>query len=153
MWIMKWERRGAASRNHREEGGCKSRKKSQGNVCQGNNPENVFSHSLDDHSPDFAFVNVFNRVGRLKILAKGSDWDGLQSAGEGVMCGNPLQPKKRFPAGLPIDKFQQSFRVTQDLVRVAARFFSGVPHPHLRGVCCPNFFFFWLDVDVQGEIH
>jgi hypothetical protein len=24
------------------------------------------------------------------------------------------------------------------LVRVAVRFFSGVPHPHLLGVCCPN---------------
>ncbi len=23
-------------------------------------------------------------------------------------------------------------------VRVAVRFFSGVPHPHLLGVCCPN---------------
>jgi hypothetical protein len=28
-----------------------------------------------------------------------------------------------------------------ELVRVAARFFSGVPHPHLLGVCCPNFYF------------
>jgi hypothetical protein len=35
------------SRNHREDGGWKSREKSQGNVCQGNNPENAFSHSLD----------------------------------------------------------------------------------------------------------
>ena len=26
-------------------------------------------------------------------------------------------------------------------IRVAARFFSGVPHPHLLGVCCPNFLF------------
>jgi len=25
------------------------------------------------------------------------------------------------------------------LVRVAVRFFSGVPHPHLLGVCCPDF--------------
>ena len=25
-----------------------------------------------------------------------------------------------------------------DLIRVAVRFFSGVPHPHLLGVCCPN---------------
>jgi hypothetical protein len=24
-------------------------------------------------------------------------------------------------------------------IRVAARFFSGVPHPHLLGVCCPDF--------------
>src|SRR5580692_8324135 len=24
------------------------------------------------------------------------------------------------------------------LIRVAVRFFSGVPHPHLLGVCCPN---------------
>jgi hypothetical protein len=58
------------SRNHREDGGWKSREKSQGNVCQGNNPENAFSHSLDNHSPDFAFDNVFNRMGALKILAK-----------------------------------------------------------------------------------
>jgi hypothetical protein len=60
----------AASRNHKEDGGWKSREKSQGNVCQGNNPENAFSHSLDSHSPDFAFDNVFNRMGGLKILAK-----------------------------------------------------------------------------------
>src|SRR6185503_4350057 len=26
------------------------------------------------------------------------------------------------------------------IVRVAVRFFSGVPHPHLLGVCCPNIF-------------
>jgi hypothetical protein len=26
-----------------------------------------------------------------------------------------------------------------NLIRVAARFFSGVPHPHLLGVCCPDF--------------
>jgi hypothetical protein len=25
------------------------------------------------------------------------------------------------------------------LIRAAARFFSGVPHPHLLGVCCPDF--------------
>jgi hypothetical protein len=24
------------------------------------------------------------------------------------------------------------------LIRAAARFFSGIPHPHLLGVCCPN---------------
>jgi hypothetical protein len=55
---------------HREDGGWKSREKSQGNVCQGNNSENAFSHSLDNHSPDFALDNGFNRVGGLKILAK-----------------------------------------------------------------------------------
>jgi hypothetical protein len=27
-----------------------------------------------------------------------------------------------------------------DFIRVAARFFSGVPHPHLLGVCCPDIF-------------
>ena len=27
-----------------------------------------------------------------------------------------------------------------NLIRVAERFFSGVPHPHLLGVCCPNIF-------------
>jgi hypothetical protein len=25
-----------------------------------------------------------------------------------------------------------------DLIRVALRFFSGIPHPHLLGVCRPN---------------
>ena len=28
--------------------------------------------------------------------------------------------------------------LVSDLIRVAVRFFSGVPHPHLLGVCCPN---------------
>src|ERR1043166_803307 len=28
----------------------------------------------------------------------------------------------------------------QNLIRVTARFFSGVLHPHLLGVCCPNLF-------------
>ena len=28
------------------------------------------------------------------------------------------------------------------LIRVTARFFSGVLHPHLLGVCCPNLFLF-----------
>jgi hypothetical protein len=41
-------------RSHSEDGGCKRQEKSQGNVCQGNNPENAFFHSLDYHSPDFA---------------------------------------------------------------------------------------------------
>jgi hypothetical protein len=27
------------------------------------------------------------------------------------------------------------------LIRVAVRFPSGIPHPHLLGVCCPNHFF------------
>jgi hypothetical protein len=30
-----------------------------------------------------------------------------------------------------------------DLIRVTARFFSGVLHPHLLGVCCPNLSFFF----------
>jgi hypothetical protein len=59
------------------QGGWKNREKSQGNVCQGNNPENALSHSPDNHSPDFAWGNVFNRVGGAKILAKMSDSDGL----------------------------------------------------------------------------
>lgn len=29
--------------------------------------------------------------------------------------------------------------VTLGAIRVAVRFFSGVPHPHLLGVCCPDF--------------
>ena len=34
------------------------------------------------------------------------------------------------------------------LIRVAVRFFSGVPHPHLLGVCCPNrFFLYTFSVD------
>jgi hypothetical protein len=32
--------------------------------------------------------------------------------------------------------------LAQNLIRVTARFFSGVLHPHLLGVCCPNLFFF-----------
>ena len=66
-----------AGRNHREDGGWKSRGKSQGNACQGNNPENAFSHSLDNNSPDFALDNVFERVSGLKILAKVRDPDRL----------------------------------------------------------------------------
>jgi hypothetical protein len=31
--------------------------------------------------------------------------------------------------------------LAQNLIRVTARFFSGVLHPHLLGVCCPNLFF------------
>ncbi len=33
---------------------------------------------------------------------------------------------------------RSSFHI--DLVRVAVRFFRGVPHPHLLGVCYPNLF-------------
>ena len=72
------EEHSAASRNHREDGRWKSRKKSQGNVCQGNNRQNAFSHSLDNHSPDFALENVFKRVGGRKIFAKLRDSEGLQ---------------------------------------------------------------------------
>ena len=28
-----------------------------------------------------------------------------------------------------------------DLIRAAERFLSGIPHPHLLGVCCPNLLF------------
>jgi hypothetical protein len=31
--------------------------------------------------------------------------------------------------------------LAQNLIRVTARFFSGVLHPHLLGVCCPNLSF------------
>jgi hypothetical protein len=60
-----------------DDGGWKSREKSQGNACQGNNPENAFSHSLDNNSPDFALDKVFERVAGLKILAKMRDSDRL----------------------------------------------------------------------------
>jgi hypothetical protein len=32
------------------------------------------------------------------------------------------------------------------LIRVAERFFSGVPHPYLLGVCCPNLIRLLIDV-------
>ena len=41
-----------------------------------------------------------------------------------------------FPSDKTIDMRHTIITLTS--VRVAARFFSGVPHPHLRGVCCPN---------------
>jgi hypothetical protein len=72
-----------------EDGGWKIREKSQGNECQGNNPENAFSHSLDNHSPDFAVDTVFNRAGGGKILAKMTDSDGLPNNGGGHI-GVPL---------------------------------------------------------------
>jgi hypothetical protein len=37
--------------------------KCQGNVCQGNNPENAFFHSPDNHSPDFALCHPELRNG------------------------------------------------------------------------------------------
>jgi mono/diheme cytochrome c family protein len=33
---------------------------------------------------------------------------------------------------------RKNYSLGGDLIRVAVRFFSGVPHPHLLGVCCPN---------------
>ncbi len=36
--------------------------------------------------------------------------------------------------------------LARNLIRVTARFFSGVLHPHLLGVCCPNLSF------LRGEI-
>lgn len=35
-----------------------------------------------------------------------------------------------------VDKARDGHKIA--FVRVAARFFSGVPHPHLLGVCRPN---------------
>ena len=43
----------------------------------------------------------------------------------------------RFPAANDKLTKLRPLRYT-DPVRVAVRFFSGVPHPHLLGVCCPN---------------
>jgi hypothetical protein len=68
----------AATCKDSEDGEWNSREKSQGNECQGNNPENAFSHSPDYHSPDFAVDNVLNRVVGQKFLAKMSECDGVQ---------------------------------------------------------------------------
>jgi hypothetical protein len=38
---------------------------------------------------------------------------------------------------MPVDKKLLKRHI--EFIRVAARFFSGVPHPHLLGVCCPDF--------------
>jgi hypothetical protein len=44
--------------------------------------------------------------------------------------------------------------LAQNLIRVTARFFSGVLHPHLLGVCCPNLFFFAANSEntVDGDM-
>ncbi len=36
------------------------------------------------------------------------------------------------------------------LIRATERFFRGVLHPHLLGVCCPNHFF--LPIDGGGDM-
>jgi hypothetical protein len=45
----------AATKAKPADDGWKRPEKCQGNDCQGNNPENAFSHSLDRYSPDFGF--------------------------------------------------------------------------------------------------
>jgi len=45
--------------------------------------------------------------------------------------------KSRFAGDKGVDKKLRERHIC--LIRVAARFFSGVPHPHLLGVCCPDF--------------
>jgi hypothetical protein len=47
--------RSAASRNQSEDDGWKRPEISQGNDCQGNDPEPALFHSPDKHSPDFGF--------------------------------------------------------------------------------------------------
>jgi hypothetical protein len=92
-------RRSAASRNQRADGGWKRREKSQGNVCLGNNPENAFSHSLDNHSPDFALDSAMNRMGGLKILAKISDTEGLHRSAKQAI---PIPNRERLCAFAPL---------------------------------------------------
>jgi len=50
-----------------------------------------------------------------------------------------------IPAGsMPMNVLTKDGTVAilaQNLIRVTARFFSGVLHPHLLGVCCPNLSF------------
>ena|SRR6185436_9620049 len=41
--------------------------------------------------------------------------------------------------------------LAQNLIRVTARFFSGVLHPHLLGVCCPNLFCSRGDSEVDAR--
>jgi hypothetical protein len=74
----KARRPSAARPNQNEEGGWKRPEISQGNRCQGNNPENAFLHSLDKHSPDFVF---FQQLGGPAILSDMRDVDGLQCRG------------------------------------------------------------------------
>jgi hypothetical protein len=47
------EKFGGENEARMEDGGWKRPESSQGNGCQGNKPESAFSHSLDNHSPDF----------------------------------------------------------------------------------------------------
>jgi hypothetical protein len=70
----------AASRNYRGDERWKSREKRQGNVCQGNNPENTFSHSIDHHSPDFAWDNESSS---LSVKSPDSESGWLNSFGFG----------------------------------------------------------------------
>ena len=57
------------------------------------------------------------------------------------MAGEGFDPTKslRFPRKVrALTILEQALRIVG--IRVAVRFFSGVPHPHLLGVCCPNRF-------------
>jgi hypothetical protein len=102
-------RKNQHGRNHRNDGGWKSREKSQGNVSQGNNSESAFFHSPDYHSPDFALNKVISRAGGLKILAKTPDSDGLQckERGDTDLCSSFFVifvffcGKSPFGCGLP----------------------------------------------------
>ena len=42
---------------------------------------------------------------------------------------------------LGIDNLRHNSTMKRNLIRVAVRFFSGVLHPHLLGVCYPDRFF------------
>jgi len=59
----------------------------------------------------------------------------IHASGENPMP-RPVEEAKSSRAKM-VDKTGPNPKI--QVVRVAARFFSGVPHPHLLGVCCPTF--------------
>jgi hypothetical protein len=92
-------------------------------------------------------VRVFARVGGRICLRIWPVCAGQSGFSKNLLFSNHLI-HNIFPC--KIDKVQGANDKCIDIpflkrnitnIRVAARFFSGVPHPHLLGVCCPNFLF------------
>ena len=82
----------------------------------------------------FPGAGLAERNGRNLLNRKEIGWEEADALGQVEYSDKKSELFFMFP----VDILKENHKVSVDLIRVAVRFFSGVPHPHLLGVCCPN---------------
>ena len=76
------------------------------------------------------------------IARKGNEGSNpsLSAISDSNHAKKPLANASKLPSELGVDRTKIGEKYAHP-IRAAARFFCGVPHTHLLGVCCPDHFF------------